>query len=551
MQNTTRRPSPRTRQILLKPHAKNKWHDAGLLLQPNDFAVSQQKQTITRFSRILHSFGLAPHPIPMTHLQIILTLKLESYRNKGREKIPAIQQRMEITVPHMKWQERGQDHPKPSNRAGCVGLSYEQHASSFPALIVMGGIQGSGRTTNIIQEWHYTDNDDDNALGSRWTQHEMQGDIPAPRSGHSAILYGNQMWIYGGQGGGCFYDDWYVYDIPNHVWHRSNMLCSSTSFSGDGCSSTTQRFPAGRRGHTATYLQDDKVVIIGGMGLSSAGHTHRYFNSVHVFHLSSGIWEADLYVEEETHQKNNDIPSPRAQHTAVKLPNTSIICVFGGRTGPSEEGSKFRQGQIDSFCDNHLYFLDLSLSTVQWNRDRRNQQQTTQSLWYRPEVSGIRPRARAGHAMVAMNNVLLLFGGCTCTTTLYPDRETGKEFEEYDPRVHLFFYHAMYWSTCIFTGPSPNGRHQHLMTLNSEPSDSRPKIWVYGGMNETGFCDGTVHELVLPAEVEVNDDIGSDVVHAPEKKETTTKPTTTIVPQRNGIVTRASPLHRRLAAHSY
>jgi hypothetical protein len=50
-------------------------------------------------------------------------------------------------------------------------------------------------------------------LAQRWIKVETTGTIPSPRQGHSAVLYGSEMWIYGGSSNEGYLSDLYSLNL--------------------------------------------------------------------------------------------------------------------------------------------------------------------------------------------------------------------------------------------------------------------------------------------------------------------------------------------------
>lgn len=54
-------------------------------------------------------------------------------------------------------------------------------------------------------------------ISYKWTRVEAKGDIPAPRSGHSAVQINGIMYIFGGFSGSACLNDLYALDLNTYV----------------------------------------------------------------------------------------------------------------------------------------------------------------------------------------------------------------------------------------------------------------------------------------------------------------------------------------------
>ncbi len=68
------------------------------------------------------------------------------------------------------------------------------------------------------------------AVTMQWSAVEAKGDIPEPLSGHSATLFGSQIFVFGGYDGQTYHDQLYVFDTraltllsAQWNWDRSSM----------------------------------------------------------------------------------------------------------------------------------------------------------------------------------------------------------------------------------------------------------------------------------------------------------------------------------------
>lgn len=72
-------------------------------------------------------------------------------------------------------------------------------------LVVFGGCNINGECFNDVNFY--------NILTNKWYNITPKGKIPSPRQGHSSVLYGNKMIIYGGSSNDGYKDDLYEFDL--------------------------------------------------------------------------------------------------------------------------------------------------------------------------------------------------------------------------------------------------------------------------------------------------------------------------------------------------
>lgn len=86
---------------------------------------------------------------------------------------------------------------------------------------------------------------------------------------------------------------------------------------------TTGPAPSPRAWHTANLIGNSLVVFGGTSGCD------RFYNSVHVLNLDTLVWVEHAIV--------GDTPAPRCSHSAVLVPESNDLLVFGGISPVSEE----------------------------------------------------------------------------------------------------------------------------------------------------------------------------------------------------------------------
>lgn len=96
-------------------------------------------------------------------------------------------------------------------------------------MVVFGGFTTDGEPSNDLFKFYFNEN--------RWERIYIQNgaDQPSPRIGHSAIIYQDSMYIFGGKDTEDRFDDMWRFDLQSNTW--SQVECGNN--------------PVARSGHTA------------------------------------------------------------------------------------------------------------------------------------------------------------------------------------------------------------------------------------------------------------------------------------------------------------
>lgn len=198
-------------------------------------------------------------------------------------------------------------------------------------------------------------------------------DLPV-RKVHAAASYNGKMYVLMGQGydGLPFYKDFLEFDPVLLQWR---VVQSDVARCGGP--------PLGLCGHSVCVC-GDYLYVFGGM-ISRTEYTSSTFR----FHFPSGLWQ---FIHSLT-------SPPSARYTHAMWCSGSLIFIHGGDT--------------DNCC---VYFDDLWVfdsSTIQNSLD------LPAITWHNETKSmqGIRPVARSGHCVCAVNGVLYMFGGESPSTS--------------------------------------------------------------------------------------------------------------------------------------
>ncbi|KAJ9473648.1 Ras guanine nucleotide exchange factor F [Diplonema papillatum] len=206
-----------------------------------------------------------------------------------------------------------------------------------------------------------------------WSTPATTGDVPQPRSHHSAAVSGGQLFVFGGyntQSSGRYTDDRlkslfdvFALDVATRVWSRiecvgtippllwgqASVLLENVLFTFGGVDGDTREEQAcicawsaergewrwlmsaheksmGPRSQHTAVLHKRRVVLFGGASETGAKVT----SAVHVFDLVTGAWVTPLCTGEA--------PSSRRNHTAVEL--NDCMYVTGGADADGDPGSR-------------------------------------------------------------------------------------------------------------------------------------------------------------------------------------------------------------------
>jgi len=113
----------------------------------------------------------------------------------------------------------------------------------------------------------------------KWKKIETKGSTPSPRYGHSAVIYNNKMYVFGGydnEGGKC--NDLYVLSLDTKEWAMVKM-------------SGAPNWPEAKYNHQATVMavnDKDYMVVFGGSNGTCA------LSDVNAFDLHAQTWYKDI-----------------------------------------------------------------------------------------------------------------------------------------------------------------------------------------------------------------------------------------------------------------
>lgn len=204
---------------------------------------------------------------------------------------------------------------------------------------------------------------------SRWIKPKVQGTPPEPRFGHTALLAGSRIIIFGGKGAkNQAFKDLNALDPVTMTWYQGP--------SGAGS-------PPARFNHTANMVGGTKMYVFGGWDGKN------YYNDVHVLDLEIMAWQRPFC--------SGPAPTPRQGHASILIGNNLVI----------HGGFKLMEQQLKTCGLNQGGYVASSY------HDDIRVLDTDTFVWSRLRISGLPPEARYGHTLNISGSDILMFGGWT------------------------------------------------------------------------------------------------------------------------------------------
>ncbi|OMJ66727.1 hypothetical protein SteCoe_36331 [Stentor coeruleus] len=186
-----------------------------------------------------------------------------------------------------------------------------------------------------------------NPDAERWVKLKIQGG-PGAISRHTAVVFQNLMYVYGGTNTIVQYNTLYILDLEKMIWRTIRQLDEDN--------------PPKMDSHSCVVYNSNLVFF--------GGYVSGYRSSIlHLFDTSTELWD----------KKDLNGPCPRSNHSASVFQKN--MYVFGG------------------FDEDHSTLNDFwRLNLETWT-------------WHPLPLRGDAPAARSGHSTLIYRNNLILFGG--------------------------------------------------------------------------------------------------------------------------------------------
>ena len=367
------------------------------------------------------------------------------------------------------WKEITTHGSKPERREGHTSVS------SGGYLIFFGGCSLSSECFNDVHILDTMSVQSNGVETMRWKKPTIflgnsTSVPPASRSGHTASMVGEKMYVFGGKSQSIFGgEDGYLSDVhslsllqPSSRWHAMNkpqLRWDKVHDLEDPSVSVV-----GREGHSAAVYEDRYIYIFGGYALDEEDGAELWMNDLLI--LDADAENKNNVVWESVSQPPNG-PSPREDHTATIAADKMYI--FGG----------FGYGK--SYDD----LLAFDLKTRGWER---------------LQPHGNAPRSRGGAAAtLLLGSRILLIGGCDfdrkreCYSDVYmlkTKKAAGSvaSLASKDEGVGIFDS-SIWMQVPVRSEKAFAGREGHTLTLSNN------RMFVFGGCSFSRDCFNNVIEL--------------------------------------------------------
>mmetsp|Transcript_1956 Transcript_1956/g.2549 ORF Transcript_1956/g.2549 Transcript_1956/m.2549 type:complete len:256 (+) Transcript_1956:104-871(+) len=143
------------------------------------------------------------------------------------------------------------------------------------SMIIFGGVTENGEILNDVWEYSFKK--------SSWNKLETEGDVPVPRWGHSAVIFQNELWVFGGFTN-SWNNDFYCLNLATRKWRKINA----------------EGAPTARHFHSAN-VYNDRMYIFGGLSTKK-------FSRPEIFSFS--FREMARCGDNQKHQSSKRSPKP-------------------------------------------------------------------------------------------------------------------------------------------------------------------------------------------------------------------------------------------------
>ncbi|XP_075233105.1 attractin-like protein dsd isoform X2 [Lycorma delicatula] len=276
--------------------------------------------------------------------------------------------------------------------------------------------------------------------GKVWETYHMESrNIPTPRYGHSAVLFGDKIYMYGGvKIGGQVCNELWAFDVSAKTWENITVKAEQCQININNSSTTSLCGPLKSSGHTATLVTTNKLKKSERM-IVIFGHSpvYGYLNTVQEYHFGTREW---IVI------KTKGFPVKGGYgHSSAWDPLTQRIYVYGG------------------FVSEHPSTPILSNRLYAYEPDKYTWTLLTSA-----------PSARFLHTATLLNGLMLVFGGNTHndTATSHGAKCYSRDFLAYDITCDS-------WTTLSV----PNSLRADLARFGHSAVTFENSLYIYGGFD--------------------------------------------------------------------
>jgi len=317
----------------------------------------------------------------------------------------------------------------------------------------------------------------DMSSSAAWRRQELQSVFPAARTGHSAILNGDRLILFGGHGHLIPQESRYENtEGTSRQYGNKNDICiiSLRDFKVEWLQPALKLRARNRVGHKAVNVDGD-MYVFGGW----AGKVDKYLNFGFLFDTKS----QQLLVENSTDRGRH--PSGRRDHT-LTLAGAKIY-LFGGwncvksfndlwtldfkngwswvQLEPLGNIPGPRRGHSATAVGKKIFLFGGIYGYTRFFNDLYCFDTVTKD-WKIPEVAGKPPSPRAWHAAVRLADTpyILIIGGSAGRDAFYND-------------VHALNTESLVWMKLSVAGAPPSPRCSHTAVIQNS------SVYVFGGLS--------------------------------------------------------------------
>ncbi len=300
----------------------------------------------------------------------------------------------------------------------------------------------------------------------------LEGVPPAPCCKHSMVCHDRCLYMYGGEGEFkgefCRGDLRCTREIINKMFKYDTRRASWHALPTVG-EPPERRIPFARRSHSAVMVPEfhsgPSVLIFAGAGLEPIKARDRLFNDMWAFNVVKDTWTF-VY-------QTGEIPPPRAGHSATLVGGNTMF-VYGGVVdsgGPAQPDGL--RGTSDSlFC--------FDTRTLAWSAVHYSGTDE--------DVPGpLYNHAAVLHPWTHEEGKILVFGG----------RNSGSSAEP-TSTVYCFDAHKNAWGVVPVNPPSSGGQRPPPGKFSMCAWTVRKCVVMFGGCNSHGYCNSDLSILALP-----------------------------------------------------